>query len=322
MPVIAVKAHRWRRPRTTKATRSGAILSWRRLGVVHEPIAAGAVLGSFDVQGWLKTAPTSAPGTGTGTFARMTSRSTGLWVAAQKDYWSALASDYGRLYRDEWSTYEDAAVAALLRECPIYTGALVLDLGCALGLGTRLAALSEHETAIGLDVSVAMLQRGHDEVIPVCGDITRLPFARNSAALALATFGSGSFASDLTIFFEEAFRVIEPGGWLMASFLSRVALRRVVRGRVRRQEDYTTRGSVGRGSVPCRTATSTELTRLATGVGFSVRHIAGLSVLGGICETPRLWAADQQVARRAPDLGHLLHVIARKPYDESHGGHR
>ena len=90
-----------------------------------------------------------------------------------------------------------------------------LDVGCGSGLSTRELAMVA-ERSYGIDPVWAMLQQAGIVAPSACfvvGIAEALPFASSSMNLITAA-GSLNYA-DLTCFFPEALRVLEPGGVLV-----------------------------------------------------------------------------------------------------------
>jgi len=112
------------------------------------------------------------------------------------------------------------------------TPALILDAGCGTGLGLALLrARYPHARLVGLDLAPAMLQQTRarhgqargwrawlsrlmpDPSIPalVCGDIERLPLARDCVDLVWSNLAL-QWVEDLQASLREVHRVIRPGG--------------------------------------------------------------------------------------------------------------
>jgi malonyl-CoA O-methyltransferase len=114
----------------------------------------------------------------------------------------------------------------------------ILDAGCGTGFGTSLLrARYPRADVVGLDLADAMLhqaaarQRGSvweklrarlmsnvPNFVPVCGDIERLPLARDSFDMAWSSLAL-QWVGDLQTSFREIRRVLKPGGlFIFASF--------------------------------------------------------------------------------------------------------
>ena len=105
---------------------------------------------------------------------------------------------------------------------------VAVDLGCGAGLDARLLAgrLSRDAVILALDLTPGMLTHvleavaGSDgaTVVPVAGDMERLPVASGIADLALAN-ASFNLTMDKEIAFAEAARILRPGGRLVVQDL-------------------------------------------------------------------------------------------------------
>jgi len=114
----------------------------------------------------------------------------------------------------------------------------ILDAGCGTGFGTSLLrARYPRADVVGLDLADAMLhqaaarQRGSvweklrarlmpnvPNFVPVCGDIERLPLARDSFDMTWSSLAL-QWVGDLQASFKEIRRVLKPGGlFIFASF--------------------------------------------------------------------------------------------------------
>ncbi len=88
----------------------------------------------------------------------------------------------------------------------------VLDAGCGDGRLTRMAR-EFFPDVTGVDLSVPLLKEVPQGLKKACGDVQRLPFARDSFSLLLCNYTLHHLYS-LDRFVQEAFRVLAPGGVL------------------------------------------------------------------------------------------------------------
>jgi malonyl-CoA O-methyltransferase len=91
-----------------------------------------------------------------------------------------------------------------------------LDVGTGTGRCRELLAAAGALRVVGVDRSVAMLERSLDRHPRVCGDACRLPFADRTFDVVCASLMAGDLP-DLTSWIDEATRVLVPGGHLVYS---------------------------------------------------------------------------------------------------------
>jgi arsenite methyltransferase len=104
----------------------------------------------------------------------------------------------------------------LLSQCEIHAGSRVLDVGCGEGATTRYLLNKHAARAIGLDSSITLLRRGHDQdanlpLVRAPGTLFPLATGQLDAVLAECSL---SAIADSTHFLADAWRVLGPGGRL------------------------------------------------------------------------------------------------------------
>ena len=121
--------------------------------------------------------------------------------------WGSRADDWAYSEDQQVPTYEEA-----LSRVPIYSGDLVLDVGCGAGTFLRLAARRGARTS-GLDASEALLSIARERVPDAdlrIGDMESLPY-RDATFDLVSGFNSFFFANDIVAALREAGRVAKSG---------------------------------------------------------------------------------------------------------------
>ena len=122
------------------------------------------------------------------------------WDGPTAAWWSQEVADDEAYVRD---------VDPLLRHLmPSASEGPVLDVGCGTG---RLSDLAD----VGVDASIDLLRAAAPQSPVVAADVAEMPFGDASAGGAFAVLVL-EHLPDPAPFFEEAARVIAPGGWLIA----------------------------------------------------------------------------------------------------------
>ena len=132
------------------------------------------------------------------------------------DTWTELARAGYDLYRDKLNT------PAFLKMLPDVSGLLGLDIGCGEGYNTRLVAGRGARMA-AFDISRKFARHAHeaekDEPLGIqyqCASAVQLPFADATFDFAMATMSFMDMPEHGKVF-EEAYRVLSPGGFLQFS---------------------------------------------------------------------------------------------------------
>ena len=138
-------------------------------------------------------------------------------------YWNANAEVWTRLARAGYDTYRDHLNApAFFAMLPDVAGLRGLDIGCGEGHNTRLLAARGARLA-AIDISAVFVEHARqmeDPQAPAIGyhlaSAVALPFAEGSFAFATA-FMSLMDIPETGAVLAEAYRVLEPGGFLQFS---------------------------------------------------------------------------------------------------------
>lgn len=136
------------------------------------------------------------------------------WDGPEGEHWAAHAEHYARASRRHWER--------LLAVVPVAADASVLDIGCGTGRSTRdVARLASSGSALGLDLSAAMLTRAR-EVAAAEGlgnvrfeqaDVQVHPLDAGRFDLGISAFGAMFFA-DPAAAFTNIRRALHPGAEL------------------------------------------------------------------------------------------------------------
>jgi len=139
------------------------------------------------------------------------------------EYWNNNAEAWTELSRAGYDVYRDHLnTPAFMQMLPEVTGLKGLDIGCGEGHNTRLLKkLGAYMT--GIDIAEKFVQRAQaaevntpDAVAYHLGSAQALPFADNSFAFA-TSFMCLMDVPDPETALKEAFRVLQPGGFLQFS---------------------------------------------------------------------------------------------------------
>jgi SAM-dependent methyltransferase len=237
----------------------------------------------------------------------------------QRAYWDRVAPGYGALYRNGWSSREDAAVVARLSVWLDSSAKTVLDLGCGVGLGHDLIeqALGRPFTYEGVDISEAMLNitRGRFASAQLVEtEMTDLhDFHEDAFDVVTAFFATASYAEDIGKLLTVVARVLRPSGIAYLSFLGRWSLRRLIRGRIRTLERYHTRHEREVPPPLVWAYTRSDISHAVARVpALQLLRLEGQGFLSGVAENAAAWNLSVAIDRRAPMFSHLLEVVVRK----------
>ncbi len=191
---------------------------------------------------------------------------------------------YGQLAMLRWIA---AARAELLPPAP-RPGALLVDLGCGAGLLAPHAARLGY-THVGVDLVATSLRiaAGHG-MVPVRGDVQRLPLA-DGVADAVSAGEILEHVRDLRAAVAEACRVLRPGGTLVLDTIAATRLARLV---------TVTIGERIPGAAPKGIHDPALFVDRAVLVAEAARHGVRLTLRG---MRPPLWGMVRWMARREPD---------------------
>lgn len=235
------------------------------------------------------------------------------WRERQIAYWNLVAQEYDSLYQDRWSKAEDAQTVALLKRILPSTACDVLDLACGTGLGLEMClALAQDVRYVGLDISPQMLARFKERYphvpahVGVMSDLSR--FSKESFDVVISLYTSFSYTDLPVTTLKEIHRVLRPGGRILISFLNRWSLRRLIKLRLGRLEEYRTRNSHIRLSTPTITFSRIEVLKCLYRLGFHNLIGDGQGIFGGWFEKDFLWEPDISLARSFPDLCNIINI--------------
>jgi SAM-dependent methyltransferase len=136
------------------------------------------------------------------------------WNGHEGEHWTENADRYERASRRHWRRFLDAGL--------ISSRDAVLDIGCGTGKSTRDAArLAERGSALGVDLSAAMLERAREQskadgianVDFVQADAQVHPFNEKAFDVAISCFGA-MFFGDPVAAFTHIGRALDNGGGL------------------------------------------------------------------------------------------------------------
>ncbi|MGQ7296061.1 class I SAM-dependent methyltransferase [Quadrisphaera sp. KR29] len=147
-------------------------------------------------------------------------------VRASRSHWDGASGSYLEEHGDTLGT--DVLVwgpegltedeAQLLGDPAALAGAVVLEVGCGAGQGSRWAA-RRGARAVGVDLSAGMLARSRaldastGTAVPVLqADAGAIPLAGGCARVAFSAYGALPFTADAAGVLAEVHRVLAPGG--------------------------------------------------------------------------------------------------------------
>lgn len=238
--------------------------------------------------------------------------------ASDAAYWNNLAPTYDSLYASIWSRWEDEETKAwLIREVAPNAG-VILDLACGTGLGYGLLRPSDQDIGyVGIDISTEMLSQFsklHPSADCRVGSIDDLSiFQVGEFDRIICLNAAFSFSQDQRQALAEMHRILAKGDVIFISVLNRSSLRRLVRLKFSRNEDFVTRGADAAGGfVTATTFTLKEAKQLLKSSGFSVVDCFHQGVLAGVAEYSALISTERIVRQAVPFLSHTLNIVAKR----------
>ena len=195
-------------------------------------------------------------------------------------------------------------------------GTDVLEAGCGTGLILHRTA-EFARSAVGIDLSSGMLKRARERGLDVVqGSITELPFADESFDLVYS-FKVLAHIEDIKTAMSEMFRVLRPGGYVLAEFYNRRSMRYLVKrlkppSKISSSTDdeavYTRYDTLD--DIESYLPANAELEdRRGIRIVTPVSQVHDIPVVGGLVRRIETQLADQPMTR---DLGGFLIAILRK----------
>lgn len=259
-----------------------------------------------------------------------------------ENYHDRVANRYDEIYKSpRWEHYFDLSWAGMKQHIPSDLRAPIVDLGCGTGKYGLKLAKSGYSVTLS-DLSHGMLeasrrkaaQMGLNERVSFVKadvmDLSELP--REHYALAIAQGDPLSFASQPSRAVKEVWKILRPGGILVASLDATLAAldHYAEKGDIDALERLVKTGGMEwlaneeKERFPVHTFTPEKLRALLEGVGFEVLDLFGKTVLPfkkferifeeDEAATERILALEKKLCRLPSAMGRASHlqIVGRK----------
>lgn len=241
------------------------------------------------------------------------------WNENNKKYWDDIAGNYDNSYNDLWSLFENKLIRERLRFITYLNKPKILDLGCGTGLGYAICnSLNGEIQYTGVDISqemLAILAENYPNANLINSAMSDLSaIDDNKFDVVLSLFTAFSYTDDYKKTISEISRVTKPNGIIFLSVISKYSLRRLIKFKCQRRENYKTRG-VDTDSYSYSWSFSKRYLFKLFNIGFTDIKLIGYNPFGGIYllnKNKFFWKINLFFSKILPSLSHELLVIGRK----------